>query len=50
MGENKEELKSLLMKVKEESNQTNKEIHKWKQMLKARIEKLENQKHGENAI
>ena len=36
--------------IKEESNQANKQIHKWKWVLKTRLTTIQNQKHGGNAI
>ena len=37
-------------KKKKEQNQTNKQIHKWKQTLKTRVAKIQSQKHGKIVI
>ena len=37
-------------RIKKESNEVNKQTHKWTWILKTRLAKVQNQKHGKNAI
>lgn len=46
--ERKEGEKDKKWSQKEESNQVNKQIHKWKWILKIRLAKLQNQKYGKS--